>query len=151
MTSRSISSSCSESASYASLSLTEPILQLEKATRNVEISDLLVEVTTKIKQKLLNIVQIRELVNQLAELLNKAQNGNRTAEFDGVGENASDLVLSIDVKLQIYICLVELISKYLVIQKTKIIIQFYSTEKIHLTVHPSLNHDSLIKKILKES
>lgn len=120
VTSRSISSSCSESASYASLSLTEPILQLEKATRNVDISDLLVEVTTKAKQKLLNSIQIRELVNQLAELLNKSQNGNfRTAEFERVEETASNLVLSIDVKLQIYICLAELISKYLIIQKTK--------------------------------
>ena len=110
--SRSISSSCSESPSEA-FTTTSPVLALDKVTKNTEIADLLMEVTTKVKQRLLNVHQIREVSNKLSDLLNKSHIQSIN-DIERHGESGKSTSLSADVKLQIYICLTELISNYLI-------------------------------------
>ena len=68
--SRSLSSSLSES-NLSATCLTESIFPLEKLTKDKDISSLLLEVASKVKLKLLNVNQARELLNKLFDMLNK--------------------------------------------------------------------------------
>ena len=112
--SRSISSSCSESASDLTTS-TSQLLALEKATKNAEIADILMEITCKVKQRVLAVNQIREVSMKLSDILNKSHI-QTINEFERHGESSKNVSLSADVKLQVYICLTELVSNYLIPQ-----------------------------------
>ena len=120
--SRSISSSNSDPSSCSGSTSAEPILLLEKATRNTEVSDQLVELTTKIKQKHLKAHQAREVSIKLNDLLNKSSycTVQGTIEYERTEDNSNNVALSTDLKLQIYICMADLIASYLIPEKEAI-------------------------------
>ena len=114
-TSRSISSSCSDSITFPKPSETDSVLRLEKLNKASDISDQVAEVINKIKQNTLNTSQAQEVATKFNDILNNSNISNvqNANEFKRAGDNGPNIQISQDLKLQVYIGLVELVKQYL--------------------------------------